>query len=144
MSFVDIERPAKKRRFFVEQSPIAEQSFGAESGPNPKTSHLPNTALATEGNDPSITLNGFHDDGDDIHKIPVSGGGNEDEHIHDGSQDFDASLLESVVGEKLSPETTRRLRKAAGGDLERGRCSPWNEPFLASLLTCCFSDQLLS
>lgn len=82
------ERPAKKRRFFLEDSPPPKTPPSPPAAPS-KTPDATTSAPAT------------HTDQD------VSG--------------FDVQLLESIVGEKLSPDVQRTLRELSDGNVERGK-----------------------
>ena len=99
MSLAELEqRPAKKRRFFVEDSPTEE-----ETSPNSKPSS-PNVQDAFAGTARS----------DDERQ----------EQDHKGSSPplngFDVDLLSSFVGEQLPEDTVLRLKDLSGGDIQRG------------------------
>lgn len=90
MSFANLERPAedrpaKKRRFFLENT---EDSQGAEAS---------ETATHLSSEPPPL-----------LESPPQDG--------------FDSSLLESVVGEKLSPDVLSKIRERAGDNVEQGIC----------------------
>jgi DNA repair protein RAD5 len=98
MSFGEIEeRPAKKRRFFVEDSPIADRSVKQESptidGNNAPT-NIPQD-LSTE-----------------TQQEPGSTG------VSDG---FDVELLNGIAGEELPSSIVDKLKKLSGNNIERGR-----------------------
>jgi DNA repair protein RAD5 len=94
MSFGDVEeRPTKKRRFFVDDSPIVDQTLTAEPS-------LPDEINAL----PEILASNV-----------VDGGAGS--AVEDG---FDADLLSSFVGEQLPAPTVERLRELSGNSIERG------------------------
>ncbi len=123
MSYLDIEqRPAKKRRFFVEESPVVDRTL--QHGPtlSDEVDALP-TSPPSLGNKDSANgtvspassqLNGTRADagGKGKHNAPETQG----EH----AEGFDTGTFASFVGEEVEPETLSRLREAAGGDMERG------------------------
>jgi DNA repair protein RAD5 len=114
MSAPDVEeRPHKKRRFFAEESPIAEK-FPHPENPLPNSDVLaeksPN-ALARQ-NTPSkfqsassqTDASSYHDDAATA-KVETSG--------------FDKQLFESFVGEEVPADIMQRLKEAAGDSMER-------------------------
>ncbi|KAI9879880.1 MAG: DNA helicase rad5 [Pleopsidium flavum] len=115
MSQADVEqRPAKKRRFFVEDSPIADPAaYAASSSPN-KPEVVPGIAssIRTEGTSENqygqaSTQNKVRQNVDVVEGNKVQNEG------------FDTELFASFVGEKVDEETMERLRVAAGDNLER-------------------------
>lgn len=97
MSYGDLEeRPAKKRRFFVDDSPAPDTTLTAE------------TSLPDEVNALEETESG-----------PASEGGKANGNGSDA--DFDVSLLESFVGEPLPLSTIERLKELSGNNVERGK-----------------------
>lgn len=98
MSFGDIEeRPAKKRRFFVEDSPVADKIVKIE---DPK----PNESNAT----PDIT--------------PQSSTGHlQERDLNSAPDGFDVDLLNGIAGEELPTLVVDKLKKLSGNNIERGR-----------------------
>jgi DNA repair protein RAD5 len=91
MSSADVEgRPAKKRRFFVDEEPEL------------RTSSVDSTTAAT-------TLTGQKD-----RETLQDTNGNAAEN------GFDSEILSAVVGEALSDKVISRLQQLSGGNLERG------------------------
>jgi len=91
MSYAEIEeRPAKKRRFFVDD--VDEPSLNPEPSLPDEINALPEIAK------PSLDTNGNHEQ----------------------SGTFDADTLEAVIGEKLSPDAVQKLRDLSGNNLEQG------------------------
>lgn len=112
MSTIDSDQPpAKKRRFFVEQSPISEQVLRGESGLPDQSDVLVNTPSlsTTEGRDSTSA------------DIPVEHYGEANGREPPPGGRFDEEIFQTVTGEKLDSEMARRLREAAGDDMERGR-----------------------
>lgn len=94
------ERPAKKRRFFVEDEPAADATFTQEpSLPDEVNAFpanaLPDAAVAVDTEDQSAAQ-------------------------HTESAGFNADLFASFVGEQVSPDILKRLQEASGNDIERG------------------------
>lgn len=109
MSFADAdERPAKKRRFFVEESPIADRTLNPEPSLPDEIDALPETVpdIETPRWDP--------DDGDEAHP------GEHNAQDGDAAGGFDTELFASVVGEELPASTIQRLRELSGNDMQRG------------------------
>ena len=111
MSFADIDqRPAKKRRFFVEGSPdSASPCFPPdttnEQADTPLTTHT--TESLADG--PRVSSSQTEPDS------PIRNDSRDNTH----GEGFDANLLESFVGEKLEKEVLQRLRELAGDNIER-------------------------
>lgn len=94
MSFGDIEeRPAKKRRFFVEDSPVADRTVEIEDSKSDGNNATPDITPQS-----SSTGNG----------------------VSDG---FDVELLNGIVGEELATSIVDKLKKLSGNNIERGRTS---------------------
>jgi DNA repair protein RAD5 len=95
--FAELEqRPAKKRRFFVEDSPVHDSSLNAEPSLPDEVDALPEAHQShgegeEQGHEENLTSNGF-----------------------------DVDLLSSFVGESLPGETVSKLRELSGGDIQRG------------------------
>ena len=111
MSFVDIEqRPAKKRRFFIEESPEPSSpplhpDTVNEQADTPLTTHTVETIV----NGSRVSSNQTEPESpirNGAPKEPSTGG-------------FDAALLESFVGENLEKHVLERLREMAGDDIEQ-------------------------
>lgn len=98
MTFADFEeRPAKKRRFFVEDSPAADKTVKIEDS-------KPDESNAT----PDIT--------------PQSSTGPLQERDSNGvSGGFDLDLLNGIAGEELPVAIVDKLKKLSGNSIERGR-----------------------
>ena len=108
MNTLDIDqRPAKKRRFFVEDSPEPERALSATSSPL-------NDALSTANTTPQeILLEPKSSQTDlDIHN-------GIDEAGSDPSTGFDKETFESFVGERVPPPTFNKLREVSGDNMER-------------------------
>jgi len=96
MSFADVEeRPAKKRRFFADESP------------RPPTSGQETPAGSHEEDD--------HEDDEIETWTPPTTSQPEPQN------EFDGSLLESIVGEKLGPNMIETLQKLSDNNVERGK-----------------------
>jgi DNA repair protein RAD5 len=97
MSYGDLEeRPAKKRRFFVDESPGPDRTLKAEAS-------LPDEINSLSETGTGATAASGHVDG-----------------IEDAT-DFDVSLLENFVGEPLPPSTIEKLKELSGNSVERGK-----------------------
>lgn len=91
MSYGDVEaRPAKKRRFFVDD--VDEPALN------------PEPSLPDEPKPPSFS--------DEVAKSPIADA--------DSSFSFDADSLQALIGERLSDPELQRLREHSGGSLEQG------------------------
>ncbi len=100
MNFSDYDdRPAKKRRFFVEPSPEKENI------PCPIATHT------------DVDLSSPLELPEDEKKQGICDGHSERANPDNG---FDSQLLESFVGEKVPLEVLSELRKLAGDNLEQG------------------------
>lgn len=121
MSAADTEqRPTKKRRFFVEQSPVAERSLGVEHGFQDQGGISLDTSLTISGaNDSTYALSTSHDDGKGI-KPSVDNNDRANDNARQENGTFDTSLFESVVGERLDLESIQCIREMAGDNMERG------------------------
>jgi DNA repair protein RAD5 len=86
------ERPAKKRRFFVEDD------------------LTPSSSTSTQSTGPLLSS-----------EIQGSGtGANTLETTSTNNDAFDVELLASVIGETLSTSVVEQLRQASDGNIERG------------------------
>lgn len=95
MNFKDFdERPAKKRRFFVDDEPAADETLSHKPA-------LPHEATA------------------DADVAAKSSASHSQQNAH--SLAFDADLFASFVGEKLSADTLKKLQEVSGNDIQRGR-----------------------
>jgi len=93
MAFADSDRPTKKRRFFVDDSPNTDHTLSAE---------------------PSLP--------DEINALPEATGSDKGLGILNGTPDdsFDHETFTSIVGDTSIPSTTiTALQAASGGNLER-------------------------
>jgi hypothetical protein len=98
-AFEHEERPRKKPRFFVEDSPILEQN----DAPQP-------------GQDNALAANG--DDAEQHSRSNEQGNLNDDAAADPG--DFDMELFAAVVGEQVSRETLKKLQELSSNDLQQG------------------------
>ena len=105
MSSVDIEeRPAKKRRFFIDDSPIADRTF----------QHEPSSGEGIDALQKTIP-NGKPIDSTDLA-----------EHYRDldsngAGEEFDSELFAGVIGEQVPPSVIQKLKDLSGSDLQRGK-----------------------
>lgn len=88
-------RPAKKRRFFVEEEPAVDAALAHEPSQPAEANASPESPVAVDPN-------------------------NQASAQHAGSRAFDADLFASFVGEQVSPETLKGLQEASGSNIERG------------------------
>ncbi len=111
MSHAEVEqRPAKKRRFFVEDSPIADRTVYATS------SHDETDASAENASHSGTTRSPTRASGQAASHVDVSQDVGKKEAQNGG---FDAEVFASFVGEHVPEETMERLRAAAGNNMER-------------------------
>lgn len=111
MSHAEVEqRPAKKRRFFVEDSPIADRTVYATS------SHDQSDASAENVSHSGTTRSPTKASGQAASHVHVNQDVGKEEAQNGG---FDAELFASFVGEYVPQETMERLRAAAGDNMER-------------------------
>lgn len=118
MSYPDVEqRPAKKRRFFVEDSPATDRTLHQEPSLADAIDALPETSPATHKSGKSGTVS---DDG----RLTSS---HTDTSTHNqttpptanGVAGFDKELFASFVGQDVPTETLEKLRLVAGDNMER-------------------------
>ncbi|OCL04951.1 hypothetical protein AOQ84DRAFT_391196 [Glonium stellatum] len=103
MSSADIdERPAKKRRFFVDDSPIADRTLQHEPSYEEEIDACSETLPDVE----PVNLNDHAHD----HKNLGNNGAN---------GEFDAELFASIVGEQVPPSTIEKLKDISGSDMQR-------------------------
>ena len=111
MSQADVEqRPAKKRRFFVEESPIADRTVYATSSHEETTASAGDASQSTGIQGPTKTIRYSADQvniSQDVGKREVQ------------KEGFDTELFASFVGEQVPEETMERLRAASGDNMER-------------------------
>lgn len=111
MSCADVmERPTKKRRFFVEEESVQDQSFSAEPSFPDELNAIPDTAADAPSRldpdqAPSATDNQVHQDSST-------------------ANGFDPELFSSVVGEQLPATTISTLQSICGDDVQRGEIGP--------------------
>lgn len=99
MSLAELEqRPAKKRRFFVEDSPTEED---ASSNPKPSSPSEQDAFIGIARSDDERQEQDHRES-----SPPLNG--------------FDVDLLSSFVGEQLPEDTVLRLKDLSGGDIQRG------------------------
>ncbi|PNS19224.1 DNA repair protein RAD5 [Sphaceloma murrayae] len=96
MSFVEpSDRPVKKRRFFVDDSPTQEHAFDQPTPQAPSTVHAQTTTS--------------HDQADN---------GATSTHT-EAAISFDQDAFLAIIGEQLSASALRALENASGGDMNR-------------------------
>lgn len=115
MSYPDVEqRPAKKRRFFVEDSPVADRALYHEPSLADELNALPEASPATHTtgtvNDDS-RLSSSQTDAS-THSQPAPPPTN-------GLGGFDKELFANFVGQDVPTETLEKLRLVAGENMER-------------------------
>ena len=105
-------RPAKKRRFFENPSPLSEHALAVPAGgspptvldaPLPQLDTTPEAALAETAKPGETILSSY--------ELPAGS----------TAPTFDRSLFESIIGESIPSSTLDRLQAIAGADLEKGR-----------------------
>lgn len=105
MSSVDIEeRPAKKRRFFVDDSPIADRTLQHEPSSEEEIDALQKTI-------PNVKPINSTDLAEDHRDLDNNGAGEE----------FDSELFAGVVGEQVPPSVVQKLKDLSSGDMQRGK-----------------------
>lgn len=101
MNFGKIEeRPAKKRRFFVEDSPVADRTVKIGDS-------------KSDGNNATP----------DITPQSSSTGSLQERDSNGVSDGFDVELLNGIAGEELPTSVVDKLKKLSGNNIERGRTS---------------------
>ena len=114
MTFPDIEqRPVKKRRFFVDDPPVEDQTLRSKPTLTDETSVLPDTSPRTR----ETSTEGIQ-----LHSSQTELSAYEESHSRPDSSEnvgFDKALFESFVGEAVPIEALQKLRKLAGDDMER-------------------------
>jgi hypothetical protein len=122
MSFADAQPPpAKKRRFFVETSPITEKKFVSAPLPASKDDD------DDDGGEGPLSEGSLDDhvSGDVLPPRESSGGRRKDgakaETTSGSPSAFDAAVFESITGVSLDADSMKRLREVAGDNMERGR-----------------------
>lgn len=111
MSQADVEqRLAKKRRFFVEDSPVADRTVYATSSHDETDASAGNASYSETIQSPTKTVS------HDANHIIISQDAGKQEAPNRG---FDTEVFASFVGEHVPEETMERLRAAAGDDMER-------------------------
>ncbi|KAF2489726.1 DNA repair protein, RAD5 [Lophium mytilinum] len=106
MSSVEFqERPAKKRRFFVEDpsSPIVDRTRHHETSLPDEIDALPETTP----------------DADVIESIDLTQSDNEEKFGRKDAGGFDGEFFASVVGERVAPSVLRRLKEQCGDDIQK-------------------------
>ena len=103
MNFADTsERPAKKRRFFVDDSPVQDGSLSGEPTLPDEVNALPET---------NGTSYGLGIQQQDENTAP------QDEKP--AADEFDNGMLAAFIGEDLPPSTIDALKSVSGGNIER-------------------------
>ena len=97
------ERPAKKRRFFAEESPVSDHTFDPEPSLPDEVNALP------------------EDFGDRLKKEEPE----DDSPVEPSSElgpveGFDTVLFTSIVGEQVPGKVIRKLQQASDNDVQRG------------------------
>lgn len=115
MSYPDVEqRPAKKRRFFVEDPPVADSTLYQKTSLANEIRALPEASSATH-------TSGTASDDDRLSSSQT----NASTYIQttpptaNGVSGFDKELFASFVGQDVPTETLEKLRLVAGNDMER-------------------------
>lgn len=97
MDFAELEqRPAKKRRFFVEDSPVHDSTLNPEPSLPGEINAPPESARTDEEQQEQEQEKQLNSDG------------------------FDVDILSSFVGEQLPDQTISKLKELSGGDIQRG------------------------
>lgn len=119
MSCPDVEqRPAKKRRFFVEDPPIEDHTLYQEPALPDELDALPETSPSTHTRETSI--DGFHPSSSQTEISTIQNGMGSVSGVEAGFDGgFDGALFESFIGCTVPSSTIQRLRKVAGNNLER-------------------------
>lgn len=120
----DNPRPAKKRRFFIEEDPEPESIHYASTSLGPV---LPDDGENLPDNS-SVRTRETSDDGlahsssqTEISQQALAPSENVDNRPGSTGLGFDTELFQSIVGERISSATLSKLRQAAGDNIERGR-----------------------
>ncbi len=111
---VDIDqRPTKKRRFFVEESPVADTSSPSHESPN-------NNAVALSTS-PNTTPEETWPDGVQPRssQTDLSIHDEDKRAIQDVPPGFDRETFEAFVGDKVASTTFDKIREVSGGNMER-------------------------
>lgn len=100
------EPPTKKRRFFVDDSPVQDHAFAGEVSLPDEINALPEANVSSTPPVPLLT-----------------------KENNDG---FDSDLLQVIIGEQLPQATISALQAVSGGDIQRGR-APVLSPIAANV-----------
>src|SRR6201996_1921479 len=101
------ERPAKKRRFFVEDENGASNGHDAQNVSQQDISSQADFPVNDKGND---TIDERQQQSNESTTVQQN---------HPDANGFDAQLFTSIVGQDVPETTIAKIRKAAGGNLER-------------------------
>lgn len=101
------QRPAKKRRFFVEDSPEPERALSSTASPL-------NDALSTANTTPQETLFEPKSSQTDLNRHNGTIG-----ICSDASTGFEKETFETFVGDEVAPATFDKLREVSGDNMER-------------------------
>ena len=114
MSFPDVEqRPAKKRRFFVKDPPVEDQSLYSKPASRDEISALLETSPRTR--ETSVEVNQLLSSQTDPSTLEESPSrSNSGDNVG-----FDKALFESFVGEAVPKETLQKIQKIAGDNMEK-------------------------
>ncbi len=108
MDDLDIDqRPTKKRRFFVEDSPEPERTISSTTSPL-------NDALSTANTTPQETL---LEPNSSLTDLSIHN--DKDRKAVNASTGFEKETFESFVGDKMAPATFDKLREMSGDNMER-------------------------
>ncbi|SLM36731.1 dna repair protein rad-5 [Lasallia pustulata] len=115
MSYPDVEqRPTKKRRFFVEDSPVADRTSYQEPSLDDEVDALPELSPATR-----TSATASDDDRLSSSQADVSIYNQAAPSRANGVGGFDKGLFASFVGQDVPTETWEKLRLVAGDNMER-------------------------
>ena len=114
MSYPDlVEPPAKKRRFFVEDSPIEDSTFYPKPALPDELNPLPGSLQSARMRDASTDGAQLSSSQTDISTL-------RNHEVPDKKDDaFNQELFESFIGGAVSEDILQTLWKVAGGDMER-------------------------
>ena len=101
MSYGDVqERPAKKRRFFVEDTPTIDSKSGEQASLVDEVGALP-----------------LRDQVENV-AVPIESTENQEKKPPQNS--FDPDLLKAVIGTEVSDDCIKKLQRLCGSDVQRG------------------------
>ena len=115
MSFTNVEqRPVKKRRFFIDESPVVDQPLYSEPS-------LPDELNALPEASPSIRTRQSSNEGSRLpsSQTDITPPSHAELSFDKSPTGFNRKLFASFVGEDVSENVMQRLRELAGDDMER-------------------------